>query len=356
MNVVESNGLINVYQGGVELHRELPPDDYKIVKDMSGLHLKRYHGMKQDTQVYGHRLEQVDRIYKMYNHVDHSIGVILAGDKGIGKTLFSRLLASRAHEQNMPVIIIDVDYEGLASYLMDIDQPCLVLFDEFEKVFDSRNQSGQSELLPLFDGLSSAKHINVVTTNEMNSLSAYMINRPGRFHYNIQFDYPTPEEITLYMKDNIPESSYSEIENIIDLARKFPLNYDYLRAISEEITVFGCSLKEAVKDMNIIPDRILSLFEYDVYLKDGSIKRYYKRDNVFDNDHIGFNYEVNDNDYDDCFVSVKIKDLEYNRHNGVFTLEDMSKVQSDMSAEDKGKIKKITMQSVTKKDNMSTRI
>ena len=85
----------------------------------------------------------------------------------------------------------------------------------------------------------------------MLNLSEYLLNRPGRFHYNFQFDFPSAEEIRMYMHDNLNPDHYNEIEDIVAFSKQTNLNYDALRSIAFELNL-GTTFKEAIDDLNII--------------------------------------------------------------------------------------------------------
>ena len=59
--------------------------------------------------------------------------MILSGHKGIGKSLFAKLLSIEAIRNGIPVIIADKYIPGIAAYIESIDQRVMVLFDEFDK-------------------------------------------------------------------------------------------------------------------------------------------------------------------------------------------------------------------------------
>ena len=91
----------------------------------------------------------------------------------------------------MPVIIVDTYIPGLANFIEEIEQEVMVMFDEFDKTFGGVNKSDgmadpQTELLTLFDGLAQGKKLYVITCNNLNTLSDYLVNRPGRFHYHFR--------------------------------------------------------------------------------------------------------------------------------------------------------------------------
>ena len=85
------------------------------------------------------------------------LGVILSGDKGIGKSLFSKMLGIKAKESGIPVILVDEYIPGIANFLDDIEQTVMVLFDEYDKTFDEKKYNCQAEMLSLFDGMSAGK-------------------------------------------------------------------------------------------------------------------------------------------------------------------------------------------------------
>ena len=181
-----------------------------------------------------------------------SLGVILSGDKGIGKPLFAKKLCEAAVSIGYPVVIVDACLPGIARFIESIEQECVVLFDEFDKTFRSnRDNDDQAALLSLFDGTSGGKKLFVVTCNELYGLNNYIVNRPGRFHYHFRFDYPAPEDIREYLTDKLAPEHHGQIDKVIEFSRKISLNYDCLRAISFELST-GASFADAIADLNIM--------------------------------------------------------------------------------------------------------
>lgn len=210
-------------------------------------------------KVYGVHEAKVNKVMNGFKSFARSLGVILSGDKGIGKSLFAKMLCAKAVSEGYPVIVCDTCYPGIAHFIDSIDQELVVLFDEFDKTFksskDSEKQDAQAAMLSLFDGVSMNKKLFCVTCNDLSKLNDFLVNRPGRFHYHFRFEYPTKEEIEVYMRDHLPEVKWGEIDKVTDFARKIELNYDCLRAIAYELTLCA-SFEEAVADLNILkPDR-----------------------------------------------------------------------------------------------------
>lgn len=76
---------------------------------------------------------KVNKILNSFQHFNRNLGVLLSGDKSIGKSLFVKLLALKAMEQGIPVITINNGYDGLTTFIDSIRQEVLIIFDEFNK-------------------------------------------------------------------------------------------------------------------------------------------------------------------------------------------------------------------------------
>lgn len=185
----------------------------------------------------------------------------------------------------MPVIIVDTYIPGIANFIEEIEQEVLVMFDEFDKTFGNIKAADgmanpQTELLTLFDGLAQGKKLYVITCNNINTLSDYLVNRPGRFHYHFRFDYPTDSEITEYMRDKLHKEYYGEISKVIAFSKRVSLNYDCLRAIAFELNT-GLQFQEAIKDMNILHINN-TVYIATLYTKDGKKDTEEKTLDLFD--------------------------------------------------------------------------
>lgn len=258
MKAVSTGNQYIIYDDSLQTYNQLPPQSYKVCFSRTqGFFLEKYiEPDSREEKIYGDHTDKVNRVMNAFARTNRNFGVILSGAKGIGKTLFAKLLGIESIKRNMPLLVVDRYIPGIASYLESIDQECMVLFDEFDKTFGGIRQADgeanpQTEMLALFDGIANGKKLFVVTCNVTRDLSDYLINRPGRFHYHFRFDYPTAEEIITYLKDKLPVEQYKEIPEIVSFAGRVPLNYDCLRAIAFEIGD-GSSFKDAVKLLNIV--------------------------------------------------------------------------------------------------------
>lgn len=282
MKTIEIGNSFRIYDDSLLIHDLLPAQTYRVqFEEMSGFSLVLHKDMEIKEKVYGVHDSKLHKVMNAFQNFDRSLGVILSGEKGIGKSLFAKMLCKEAVTEGYPVIIVDSSIPGLSAYLESIEQEVVVLFDEFDKVFGScgtRNgfPNPQTELLSLFDGTAGGKKLYVITCNDIDGLNEFLVNRPGRFHYHFRFEYPTSEEITVYLQDKLTPEYYGEINSVVSFALRVPLNYDCLRAIAFELNT-GLPFKVAIKDLNILNTET-KFYQATLYYKDGDFVRKNKAD------------------------------------------------------------------------------
>lgn len=258
MKVISTGNTFKVFDDTLRTYENFPAQSYVVrFSKFEGFYLERYVDIEvNEDKIYGVHINKVNKVLNSFKCFNRSLGVILSGDKGIGKSLFAKILSIEAMKKDIPLVVVDRFIPGIASYIESIDQEIMVLFDEFDKTFgevraSDGEASPQTELLSLFDGVSGGKKLFVITCNELHKLNEYLINRPGRFHYHFRFDYPTPTEVREYLQDKLHKTYYGEIDAVIAFSRKVNLNYDCLRAVAFELNS-GIPFKEAITDLNIV--------------------------------------------------------------------------------------------------------
>ena len=287
MHIVESGKRYRIFNNAITTYDQLPPKTYRVDYDPETriFSLLETHDFEiPETKIYGQHLDKVKKVLNSMDKMNRNLGVILSGDKGIGKSLFSKCLGLKARKKGIPVILVNEYHEGIANFLEEIEQTVMILFDEYDKTFDEKKHNCQAEMLSLFDGVSAGKKLFVITCNEIQSLSQYLINCPGRFHYHFRFLYPTADEIRDYMEDKLDKQYYDEIENVIAFSVRMNLNYDCLRSIAFELNN-GLKFQQAINDLNIIRIsqykniKIIVEFENQATLS-GKIKEWQLYDNT----------------------------------------------------------------------------
>lgn len=306
MRVISNGNRYNTYDDNMRVYEGLPAQVYSVrFSKLIGFYLDKHADIEiTEEKIYGVHNAKMEKVFKAFAASNRSLGVIMSGAKGIGKSLFAKMLCDKAVKTNIPVLIVDEYIPGIASYLESIEQEVLVMFDEFEKTFGKKDGADpQNEMLSLFDGFSSGKKLYVITCNKLYDLNDFLVNRPGRFHYHLRFDYPTAEEIREYMADKLAPEYHGEIQSVINFAAKLPMNYDCLRAIAFEINL-GYTFKEAIQDLNILK---LEDERYNViaFFGDGSMFQFNSvRMDMFDPTYI-FDYYMDKTDNADITLSVK---------------------------------------------------
>lgn len=306
MKIVHTAGTYRIFDSNLETYDQLPAGFYQVMFSKgSGFFLSDFHPLSVAYKVYGNHKEKVNKVMHSFNAFQHNLGVILSGPKGIGKTLFSKLLANEMVFAGFPVIVVKDYVPGLADFIDSIDQEVMVLFDEFDKTFDEDDVEG--ELLTLFDGLSIGKKLFVITCNNITGISDLLVNRPGRFHYHLRFNYLSPEEVQEYLKDNIPPQYYEQIQDVVLFSQHVYMNYDCLRAIAFELTM-GHTFKEAIRDLNIL-NLESRPYIFEAHFEDNTTATTKIVTNTFSNDEIAFYISV---DGAQLFIQINPKDAHVN--------------------------------------------
>lgn len=303
MKVLQTGSVFKIYDNSLQTHDLLPAVTYDIgYSGDEGCYLVRRENIVVSEKSYGVQSYKCDKVLESFESFERSLGVILSGDKGIGKSMFAKMVCMRSIECGYPVIVVDAVYPGIARFLESIHQTCVVLFDEFDKTYRSqRENDDQATLLSLFDGTTGGKKLFIVTCNELYGLNNFIINRPGRFHYHFRFDYPTTDDIKEYLADNLDERYHKQISAIVDFSRRINLNYDCLRAIAFELNR-GATFSDAIADLNIMTTEEE---EYKVYL-------------FFENGKSVHNFRFSTNlyDYDGSMTFIRFYD-----NDGKFVLD-----------------------------------
>ena len=332
-----------VYEDGVEVYDELPKGAYKItIIPMRGPALIKVEMPENKERIYGTHQEKMVKVLRSYMNTDRNLGVILTGEKGLGKTLASRILCNMFPG---PVIFVHEPFPGLSDFISSIKGDCMIMFDEFDKQFTSRRHDDddddstdpQKELLSLFDGLDNGHKLFVITCNDLRKLNDYLLNRPGRFHYNIRFTHPSSHDISEYLRINIKPEYYDQVTEIIAFSQRIPLNYDCLRAIAFEVNQ-GIPFKEAIRDLNIVKvDN--APYTIEAYTADGDIYDSWHDIDPYEDRVINVHLHDDLRDYV-CTISFNTKDIIYT-NTGMSVPVDKVKVRWNDSDESKAKDKRL---------------
>lgn len=274
----------------LDLHDKLPPNNYIVKATMFGqLYLEEVGSFEIPKKLYGDIDARADRILNTFQ--DRSLsrkgtGVLLAGEKGAGKTLLAKVLSVKAAATGMPTILINSPWHGEAfnKLVQDIEQPAILLFDEFEKVYGDRGASekavkvkadgeqdgpaSQQDLLTLMDGVFPTPKLFLLTCNRKFQVDSRMLNRPGRLYYSLDYTGLSRDMVREYCQDTMLNQAH--INEMLGVTCMFKsLSFDMLQAIVEECNRYGESPNKAMEMLNVKPEEDVS-GQYQVVLaKDG---------------------------------------------------------------------------------------
>lgn len=315
----------------MDIKDHLPGGNYIIQEDQFGnLFLERIENFTIPKKVYGDCLKNTERIINTFLDRPQATGVMLTGEKGSGKTLLTKNVSYiLANSKDIPTIVINAPWHGdkFNTFIQSIEQPCAVIFDEFEKTYDSEEQES---ILTLLDGVFPSKKLFMITCNDKWRVDYHMRNRPGRIYYMLDFKGLDEIFIKEYCNDNLNNKIY--IDKICKIATLFAeFNFDMLKALVEEMNRYNEDPQEALRLLNAKPEFDSGTrYEIKVIHKGTELKEDNLVTTVFEGSPlqpsgIRIMFELEDDDEDTVCNEIRFSPnslVSVDSHNGKFVFED----------------------------------
>ena len=207
---------------------------YTIAKQNDTYYLQPFTDMfKIPKKVYGGLDKLMYRFWSTFVVRPGSLGIILTGPPGSGKTNLAEMIGNLALINRFKVVLVTdiiADIE-LVKFIDNLDRT-IIIFDEFGKNF---NHQLQDKMLTMFNDLSGKRKMFIITDNDEDNISRFIRNRPGRALYHISFKRIKKNVIDEYCKDkyvNFLSEFYITLNKVHDKAMVF--SFDHLKALVDE--------------------------------------------------------------------------------------------------------------------------
>lgn len=196
-------------------------------------------------------------ICAQYDPLGSSTGVLLAGQKGSGKSLMAEELGNWMIKRDLPVVMIDDDLcHHTVNLIIRAVGPCMILFDEFGKVYADLEK--RNRLLTVFSDTSYVGVMFVITGNTNEEFGEYLVHRPQRFRFSISYDAGVDSELAvdvlkrMQVKEEMHEALLAYVES-----QHGGLNIDsFLAVVRASATCKNVAELEDVTEIMNVPSMI----------------------------------------------------------------------------------------------------
>ena len=239
----------------------LSPGVYEIIEDKKKYSLRLIaNEFHVPDKIYGKLRFYINYYFKSILRHNFRTGILLTGIKGAGKSELAKVLCNKCIEHGLRAVnVSNVTYsKELIIFLETLDNT-VFFFDEFSKIF---RWDGQEKLLTFFSNTLNKERVVILTENNINNVSEFIRNRPGRARYAKHFDKLEIETVTEYMNDFDLDEQFKE--DLLKLYKRTPdFTFDHLTAIvTEHIDVPDVEFKQLIELLNLgsmLPDKVLQL-------------------------------------------------------------------------------------------------
>ena len=219
----------------------IPPGIYQYMETMQGWFLEKTSSRYTfPYKIYGAHNDIIYRVATAWGGLESNVGVLLNGIKGTGKTITAQMIVNWAIDHGIMVLNVPSPVP-LATIMSHVEQPMLVLFDEFEKTHAKEvHPMAQQNLLSAIDGLSRNEYrrMFLFTTNN-RVVNENLVDRPSRIRYCWEFSRISDELIEMILNDLLdPELAELRPEILRYFSSREVLTIDVIKTVIIECNLF----------------------------------------------------------------------------------------------------------------------
>lgn len=230
----------------LKLSHEVPVGVWKLTcAQYVGFYLEETEIKLSHGKIYGDAQNIADHVVEAFekNNPEKNLGVLFSGEKGLGKTLTTRLVLEKLYGKK-PIIVISNYINGMADFISNF-KGCVILMDEFEKfmggntdVEDRSSLTKQETLLSIFDGNTGCSgNLFLLTVNNTYKLDENLKSRPGRIRYHYKFTSENASVVRSYCNDNLNNKEIIE-DVVTTLGGAGVVSMDILSSFVDELNKF----------------------------------------------------------------------------------------------------------------------
>ena len=215
-------------------------EEYSLVYDRPYLEVP--------PKIYGKSAKYAAHFFSTFLLSEESCGAMLIGAKGSGKTELSNMIGNIAINHDLFVVeVTNIDpTTDIINYLDNLIG-CVIIFDEFGKVFE---MNLQDKMLTMFSHTANKKFF-VITDNDPYRISGLLIDRPGRIRYHLDMNRVEEDVVLEYCEDKGTTQEFlNELLRVYKSSTIF--SFDHLKAlVSEHLIDKSVSIEDIIKILNV---------------------------------------------------------------------------------------------------------
>ena len=224
--------MFNNVQSTAKIYKLIELKDPKSGKLMTYQMVPYADKFELPDKVYGDVIPNAKYIWNNFAKEKGRASLLCTGKKGNSKSLTCKVICNMAISVNVPVILIQelkVTYELIQ--LISTLNNCVIFIDEFGKTI---GYNFQDLFLSLLSD-SNKKRMFLLTENSTGPINSFILDRPERIRYHLEFNTVDVDVVKEYCKDhNVPEDFKNELVKIAMSNKDFC--FDHLATLVNEAT------------------------------------------------------------------------------------------------------------------------